>query len=155
MGSKKWPDEFDCYLNAEEDEPMFIVLARDKDAPMLVRMWALMREQAIEMGAKPPSDLAMVTNARQCAYEMERWRRANRGDDRQLPLKGIKLVEKDTEGVDDGLPWGYIDPEVGDWIVLAKGPLINAGFGPPPFEITLPSGIRREVIHQPKPMPEA
>ncbi len=90
MGSKKTPAAFDCYANAEEDEPMFIVLARDKDAPLLVRMWALLREQAIEMGAKPPADLAMVSEARQCAYEMERWRRANRSDDRQLLLPGHK-----------------------------------------------------------------
>lgn len=83
MGSKKYPATFDCYSNAEDDEPMFIVLARDKDAPLLVRMWALLREQAVEMGAKPPKDLAMVAEARQCAYEMERWRRSHRKDDRQ------------------------------------------------------------------------
>jgi hypothetical protein len=85
--SKKHPPNFNCYENAEEDEPMFIVLARDKDAPLLVRMWALLREQAIEMGAKPTSDMAQVTEAKQCAYEMERWRRLNRKDDRQLEMK--------------------------------------------------------------------
>lgn len=88
MGTKAHPSNFDCYANAEADEPMFTVLGRDKDAPLLVKMWALLREQAVEMGAKPPSDLAMVAEARQVAYEMERWRRVNRHDDRQgaLPL---------------------------------------------------------------------
>lgn len=74
------------YESAEDDEPMFIVLARDKDAPLLVRMWALLRETAIEMGAKPIADRKQVEEAKQCAYEMERWRRLNRSDDRQLNL---------------------------------------------------------------------
>lgn len=82
--SKNNPATWDCYKNAEPDEPMFIVLARDKDAPLLVRMWALLREQAVEMGSKPPKDLAQVAEARQCAYEMERWRRNNRSDERQV-----------------------------------------------------------------------
>jgi hypothetical protein len=30
--------------NAEPEEPLFIVLARDKDAPLLVRMWAINRK---------------------------------------------------------------------------------------------------------------
>lgn len=91
MGTKKNPDSFDTYNRAEDDEPMFIVLARDKDAPLLVRMWALLREQAVEMGAKPPKDLAMVAEARQCAYEMDRWRRANRKDDRQVELNLVNI----------------------------------------------------------------
>jgi hypothetical protein len=74
MGTKQHPSTFDCYAEAAEDEPMFILLARDKDAPLLVKMWALLREMAVEMGAKPPSDLAQVAEARQCAYEMERFR---------------------------------------------------------------------------------
>lgn len=152
MGTKAQPDIFDCYSNARDDEPLFIVLARDKDAPLLVRMWALLREQAVEMGAKPPSDLQMVANARQCAYEMERWRRANWGDERQMMMNLPK--ESDRAGTDDGQPWGYIDPKMDDWIVMPKGPMIAAGYGPPPFQIVLPSGEIREVIHQPKPKAE-
>lgn len=48
---------------------------------------------------------------------------------------------------DDGLPWGYLRD--GIWIWLPKQPMVEAGFGPPPFNITLPSGEVRHVIHQP------
>lgn len=78
MGSKNEPGHFDCYANAEPDEPMFIVLARDKTAPLVVEMWAAEREIAIERGEKPKSDMAMVIEARQCAANMRAWRKANR-----------------------------------------------------------------------------
>jgi hypothetical protein len=74
MGTKQHPAAFDCYANAEPDEPMFVLLARDKDAPLLVKLWAQLREGAVEMGAKPVEDLVQVNEAKQCAYEMERWR---------------------------------------------------------------------------------
>jgi hypothetical protein len=74
MSTKNNPGTFNCYAHLADDEPYFLVMARDKDAPLLVRMWALLREQAVEQGAKPPADLAQVAEARQCAYEMDRWR---------------------------------------------------------------------------------
>ena len=33
MGTKNNPGQFDCYRNAEPDEPMFVLLARDERAP--------------------------------------------------------------------------------------------------------------------------
>jgi hypothetical protein len=53
---------------------------------------------------------------------------------------------------DDGLPWGWIDSQ-GDWRVLPKGPMVGAGLGPPPFDVTLSNGEVRRVIHQPKAPP--
>lgn len=44
MGTKNNPGKFDCYANAAPDEPMFILLARDANAPRLVRMWAADRQ---------------------------------------------------------------------------------------------------------------
>lgn len=41
MGTKNSPGNFDCYSNADGDEPMFVLLGRDKFAASLVRMWAL------------------------------------------------------------------------------------------------------------------
>ena len=38
MGTKNNPGVFDCYANAEPDEPMFVLLGRDKDAATLVRL---------------------------------------------------------------------------------------------------------------------
>ena len=77
-GSKNQPGVFDCYSNAEPDEPMFIVLARDATAPLVVEMWAAERELAITRGEKPMSDIAVVSEARQCAKNMREWRKLNR-----------------------------------------------------------------------------
>jgi len=67
MGTKKRPGTFDCYENAEDDEPMFVLLARDSSAPKLVMQWAAWREGQGE-------DPAKVAEARACAAAMEAWR---------------------------------------------------------------------------------
>ena len=82
MGTKNNPGEFDCYENADPDEPMFILLARDPDAAMLVRLWANIRERVTL--SKPiltlerERGLAKVTEARACADAMEAWRKEHR-----------------------------------------------------------------------------
>jgi hypothetical protein len=63
MGTKNKPGDFDCYANAEPDEPMFILLGRDVHAPALVRDWADRREREGE-------DPAKVAEARACAKAM-------------------------------------------------------------------------------------
>jgi len=78
MGTKNNPGKFDCYGNAELDEPVFILLARDVSAPILVRNWAMMRQMAIGLGVKPQSDMKMVAEAEECAAAMEAWRKKNR-----------------------------------------------------------------------------
>ena len=50
---------------------------------------------------------------------------------------------------DDELPWGFMNGET--WVPLPKVPLLLAELGPPPFDVTLPSGEVRRVIHQPGP----
>lgn len=79
MGSKNQPGEFDCYANALPDEPMFIVLGRDPQAPALVEEWANERQVLINSGERPRSDVAMVKEARECAANMRRWRKTNYG----------------------------------------------------------------------------
>jgi hypothetical protein len=79
MGSKDQPGEFDCYANAQQDEPMFILLARDASAPDLVEAWANERARLICVGLKPETDMAMVKEAYKCAASMRVWRAANRG----------------------------------------------------------------------------
>lgn len=71
MGTKNNPGNFDCYTNAEADEPMFILLARDKHAPQLVRGWAHLRKLAGEESAK-------IAEAEACADAMQAWRAKNR-----------------------------------------------------------------------------
>lgn len=67
MGTKNKPGEFDCYANAEPDEPMFVLLGRDPCAGTLVLMWAAMREA---MGTATPEQLA---EARRCAAKLDVW----------------------------------------------------------------------------------
>ena len=66
MGTKNNPGQFDCYEAADPDEPMFVLLARDPDAPRLVREWARNRELRDGPNAK-------VREARACADAMEEW----------------------------------------------------------------------------------
>jgi hypothetical protein len=66
MGTKNNPGDFDCYAAAKPDEPMFVLLARDRHAPSLVWLWASLREMDNE-------DPAKVEEARICAYKMLKW----------------------------------------------------------------------------------
>lgn len=73
MGTKNNPGDFDCYENAEPDEPMFVLLARDPQAPWLVRHWAWTR-------ATVEGNREQISEAVDCAEDMEDWRRINRDD---------------------------------------------------------------------------
>jgi hypothetical protein len=66
MATKNNPGKYDCYENAHPDEPMFVLLGRDPDAPILVRLWAAKRKAAGELPEK-------VDEANRCADAMERW----------------------------------------------------------------------------------
>lgn len=68
MGTKRNPGQFDCYANADPDEPMFILLGRDPLAPLLVRRWAELRQRDGE-------DPKKVGEACACADAMEAWRK--------------------------------------------------------------------------------
>jgi hypothetical protein len=82
---------FDCYAVAEDDEEMFVLLARDKVAPTLVRLWAAIRVgdlEAVLSLQRETLKLAIeykqerLTNhradkaaeAKVCAIKMELWR---------------------------------------------------------------------------------
>jgi hypothetical protein len=81
MGTKNNPGTFDCYANAEPDEPMFVLLGRDEHAPALVRAWASIRKGQNE-------DLSKVQEALDCAKAMEEYRKK-----REL-RKSIELTAK-------------------------------------------------------------
>lgn len=66
MATKMNPGKFDCYENAEPDEPMFVLLARDRHAPALVWLWSALREIGGE-------DVEKVHEARQCVLDMIEW----------------------------------------------------------------------------------
>ncbi len=95
MGTKREGDL--CYKAAMQDEPMFVLLARDPQAPELVRKWAKDRESkltnpimyyGINEGSgtweQPDADAvaaekAKIAEARYCAARMEVWRYENDG----------------------------------------------------------------------------
>lgn len=66
MSTKNNPGRFDCYEKAGSDEPMFVLLARDKHAPTLVWLWSVLREIDGE-------DAATVGEARECCTAMLAW----------------------------------------------------------------------------------
>lgn len=68
MGTKSNPGKHDCYEKAHPDEPMFVLLARDPLAPMLIELWAQLREHHAGNTSK-------VFEARECAVAMKAWRR--------------------------------------------------------------------------------
>ena len=57
MGSKLNPGTYDCYEMAEDDEPMFVLLARDPVACHLVSIWSKLRLHDHEAAKKIFDDL--------------------------------------------------------------------------------------------------
>lgn len=100
MGTKDNPGQFDCYQAAAPDEPMFVLLARDKLAPGLVEIWALLRTGATAAAQGVMNDLvhetmmtsgsALTVNtpktleARRCALAMVEWQLAHPPKPRRL-----------------------------------------------------------------------
>jgi hypothetical protein len=64
-----------------------------------------------------------------------------------LHVRRVRLMSQKFLA-DDGLSWGYMDN--GNWRELPKVPMLLAEMGPPPFDVTLPSGEVRHIIHQPE-----
>jgi hypothetical protein len=82
MGTRNNPGEFDCYANAGPDEPMFVLLGRDAQAPTLVRQWATARGMALLQQMRGRADLGgdearQIQEAFACADAMEAWRRTH------------------------------------------------------------------------------
>jgi hypothetical protein len=107
MGTKNNPGQFDCHAAAAPDEPIFTLLARDRHAPTLVRLWALLRHREGE-------DEEKVAEALECAAAMLAWRDTPRNgrvarhstDDERLIIE--RLLVAATEGMDEH-PDGFDD----------------------------------------------
>jgi hypothetical protein len=67
MATKNNPGAYDCYANAFPDEPMFVLLARDRTAPSTVRYWVQQRQM------EGKTDQAKLDEALACADAMEAW----------------------------------------------------------------------------------
>lgn len=92
MATKRNPGEFDCYAAARDDEPLFVLLARDEQAPERVRDWAHKRagrlgDEIARLGGRLPKNYARtlrkIHEAVECADAMERWRAEEQDRERQ------------------------------------------------------------------------
>lgn len=92
MGTKNNPGKFDCYANAAPDEPMFVLLGRDRHAAGLVRLWALLRHS--EGATRAPNKVA---EALTCADAMDAWARTLGKDPVENDSKFEKLYMAATE----------------------------------------------------------
>lgn len=66
MGTKNNPGVFDCHDKADPDEPRFTLLGRDPFTPVMLELWAEMREDAGD-------DPERVKEARVLAHEARAW----------------------------------------------------------------------------------
>lgn len=69
MATKRDPGKFDCYANAADDEPMFILLGRDPFASFLVDLWVKVRTEVGCDAASPEK----LLEAQACSAALERW----------------------------------------------------------------------------------
>lgn len=68
MGTKANPGQFDCYQAAQPDEPIFVLLGRDRLAAHLVSIWSKIRMGDIEAASAVFMDML---NKHAVAYGME------------------------------------------------------------------------------------
>jgi len=68
MATKNNPGNFDCYKNAEPDEPMFVLLGRDPTASIVVAFWIAIRE---ELAAEGDED--KIEEAKRVATQLVAW----------------------------------------------------------------------------------
>jgi hypothetical protein len=66
------PGPYDCYARLNDDEPYFVLRAKDPDAPAIVEAWALARSQRPGNESNPK-----LAEARECAQHMREWRERN------------------------------------------------------------------------------
>lgn len=103
MATKNNPGRYDCYANADPDEPLFVLLARDPSAEFFVAAWAALRADDVEGAQACMKDAASAlanagkrvlaytdpksVEAQQCAKSMRTWRQ----------MKQIEAIEKRLE----------------------------------------------------------
>lgn len=73
MGTKNNPGSFDCYANAGPDEPMFILLGRDKFASDTVDKWIQFKTLQYDIqypDGWPQEKVDKLNEAKTCAQNM-------------------------------------------------------------------------------------
>jgi hypothetical protein len=67
VSTKLNPGPYDCYAKLADDEPYFVLRAKDPMAPALIRLWV--EQRRVQYG-----NYAKLTEALDCAIQMEGWR---------------------------------------------------------------------------------
>jgi hypothetical protein len=111
MGTKENPGRFDCHAKAEDDEPLFTLLARDVTAPFLVQAWAAIQagneqgalsavRMAWTLAPEPDASAEKIAEAVTCAQDMVAWRERSQ----RARLQPFSLVPGDpAQGAPGGL----------------------------------------------------
>jgi hypothetical protein len=78
MSTKQQPGNYDCYAKLADDEPYFVLRAKDLTAPAAVEEWIARRlfEWFLWKGHAPmtPEYRAKLDEARACAVAMREWK---------------------------------------------------------------------------------
>jgi len=88
-------DPNSCLNKAKDDEPVFVLLARDKAAEMTVRYWMMVRT-FLKIDEKCD---AKQSEAWDCATAMKEWREKWLQDTTKQPLEAGSTKSKDTEKI--------------------------------------------------------
>lgn len=111
MSTKNNPGRFDCYDKADPDEPMFVLLARDPDAPYLVAEWARRREireqnewarrrEVHEHTEGLTFSTDKIAEARECAETMRQWETKTSGRSSLQAAYDLKVENKVSDMVE-------------------------------------------------------
>ncbi|MES2415138.1 MAG: hypothetical protein V4614_15130 [Pseudomonadota bacterium] len=115
MGTRRNPGKYDCYHAAHPNEPMFILLGRDRFGASLVRYWVAARN-ALSGGSRQETE--KLLDASVCSSDMKKWCEEKKGRSldvlewlpfdilaQELTRRGIPLpvvmgvpVKRDEEG---------------------------------------------------------
>lgn len=91
MSTKSEPGPFDAFDKARDNEPLFVLLGRDPDAPATVSFWVDQRRRRIlATDAEPEQvrkELQQATEAESIAWEMNRYRKGEPAQDTLLPQR--------------------------------------------------------------------
>lgn len=78
MGTRNRPGQYDCWSRLADDEPYFLLMARDNSAPAAIIAWVGDRLDRIKNGERRGADdLAQLREALGAIRDMVAWHRAH------------------------------------------------------------------------------
>lgn len=77
MGTRNSPAPYDCWSRLADDEPYFLLMARDSSAPLAIIAWVGDRLDRIKSGERRADDLPQLREALTLSRDMVAWQRAH------------------------------------------------------------------------------